>query len=281
MTPSATGSEPQNGMSRANRSTRPRIPASPYAVYAISYSPADGAIWGSSLAHPGYIMRVAPGRNPPETALTELYKIPLPGFGIRGMDVDREGGRLAAVVIASFDRRKCKGPLNGPGAETGEKCPRVFCSMPFPVLVSKATPGPKRIRISCGWTSTTFWGLAPMCRSRPATNRMSTARAVGGQIIELRVPYPMGFFAKGLEGRIDYPNAGWKGRELWATSGNRTPFHIEGIDHRRQVLQARRPSTHRARWLSSFSCAPIRLRIESGREMQAPAEVKVRPGLAG
>ncbi|HEY1337267.1 MAG TPA: hypothetical protein VGF59_07140 [Bryobacteraceae bacterium] len=40
----------------------------------------------------------------------------------------------------------------------------------------------------------------------------------------------MVFFAKGLDGRIDDPNAGWKGRALWATSGNRTPFHIEGID---------------------------------------------------
>jgi hypothetical protein len=36
--------------------------------------------------------------------------------------------------------------------------------------------------------------------------------------------------AKGLEGRIDDPQAGWKGRELWVTSGNRTPFPIEGID---------------------------------------------------
>ena len=25
-------------------------------------------------------------------------------------------------------------------------------------------------------------------------------------------------------------NAEWKGRELWVTSGNRTPFDIEGID---------------------------------------------------
>jgi hypothetical protein len=53
---------------------------------------------------------------------------------------------------------------------------------------------------------------------------------VGGQVIELRVPYPMGFFAKRVDGRIDDPNAGWKGRGLWVTSGNRTPFHIEGID---------------------------------------------------
>jgi hypothetical protein len=40
----------------------------------------------------------------------------------------------------------------------------------------------------------------------------------------------MGFFAKGIDGRIDDPKAGWKGRELWVTSGNRTPFHIEAID---------------------------------------------------
>ncbi len=28
--------------------------------------------------------------------------------------------------------------------------------------------------------------------------------------------------------RSDDPNAGWKGRGLWTTTGNRTPFHMEG-----------------------------------------------------
>jgi hypothetical protein len=51
-----------------------------------------------------------------------------------------------------------------------------------------------------------------------------------GEFVTLRVPYPMGFFAKGLDGRIDDPDAGWKGRGLWSTYGNRTPFHIEGSD---------------------------------------------------
>ena len=51
-----------------------------------------------------------------------------------------------------------------------------------------------------------------------------------GRVVELRVPYPMGFFAKGVDGRIDDPKAGWKGRGLWVTSGNRTPMHIEGVD---------------------------------------------------
>jgi hypothetical protein len=38
----------------------------------------------------------------------------------------------------------------------------------------------------------------------------------------------MGFYAKGLDGRIDDAKTGWKGRGLWSTSGNRTPFHNEG-----------------------------------------------------
>ena len=49
-----------------------------------------------------------------------------------------------------------------------------------------------------------------------------------GKMINLVVPYPMGFMAKGLDGRIDNPDGGWKGRGVWATTGNRTPFHSEG-----------------------------------------------------
>jgi len=33
---------------------------------------------------------------------------------------------------------------------------------------------------------------------------------------------------KGLEGRIDDAAAGWRGRGLWITSGDRTPAHHEG-----------------------------------------------------
>ena len=51
---------------------------------------------------------------------------------------------------------------------------------------------------------------------------------VDGKFVTIRVPYPMGFFAKWAEGRIDDPNAGWKGRALWATSSDRTMFHLEG-----------------------------------------------------
>jgi len=36
-----------------------------------------------------------------------------------------------------------------------------------------------------------------------------------GEFITMRVPYPLYFYTKGLEGRINDPDAGWKGRGLW------------------------------------------------------------------
>jgi hypothetical protein len=48
-----------------------------------------------------------------------------------------------------------------------------------------------------------------------------------GQWVQLRVPYPLGFFAKWLDGRIDDPSGGWKGRGLWATQGGRAPYLME------------------------------------------------------
>ena len=48
-----------------------------------------------------------------------------------------------------------------------------------------------------------------------------------GKFVMLRIPYPMGFYAKGLDGRIDDPRAGWKGRGLWSTNGDRTPWLME------------------------------------------------------
>ena len=68
-----------------------------------------------------------------------------------------------------------------------------------------------------------------------------------GQMIVLRVPYPMGFYAKGLDGRIDDPRAGWKGRGLWAANGDRTPWLIEGGKVRSRWLRTGRSGRTRSR----------------------------------
>ena len=51
---------------------------------------------------------------------------------------------------------------------------------------------------------------------------------VDGKFLTLRVPYPMGFFAKGIDGRIDNANGGWKGKAIYPTLATRAPFHGEG-----------------------------------------------------
>jgi hypothetical protein len=51
---------------------------------------------------------------------------------------------------------------------------------------------------------------------------------VDGKFVTLRVPYPIGYYIKGMDGRIDNPKGGWKGRGLWSTTSTRAPFHMEG-----------------------------------------------------
>ena len=48
-----------------------------------------------------------------------------------------------------------------------------------------------------------------------------------GECVVLRVSYPLGCYTKWMDGRIDDPNAGWKGKGLSATYSTRPPFHLE------------------------------------------------------
>ena len=43
----------------------------------------------------------------------------------------------------------------------------------------------------------------------------------------VRVPYANGFDTKWLDGSIDDPNGGWRGRGRWSTVSTRAPFHME------------------------------------------------------
>jgi hypothetical protein len=231
----------------------------PFGMYGISYNPADGSLWGSNLEHPGYILRMAPGANPPETSLAEIYRIPMPGFGIRGMDIDRNGVvwmPLDSGHIGSFDRRLCKGPLNGPGAEQGDKCPEGFAFYPIPGPGFQGDSGAEENPYYTWVDQHDILGLGANTPLATGNQSDSLHALVGGRVIELRVPYPMGFFAKGLDGRIDDPNAGWKGRGLWVTSGNRTPVHIEGIDAPAPGAPGATPETASSPLVVNFQLRP-------------------------
>ena len=200
-------------------------------LYAVMPNPADGSVWGSNRTFPGTLVRVDPGSNPPATTLTEIYNVPLPGFGIRGADIDLDGvvwSSMGSGHLASFDRRKCKGPLNGPAA-TGDHCPEGWEFYQFP------GPGFEGISDNSVESSYYTWvdqfNTAGLGANVPiATGNLFDGfhALVYGRYVTLRVPYPMGFYAKGLDGRIDDPSAGWKGRGLWSTNGDRVPWHMEG-----------------------------------------------------
>jgi hypothetical protein len=201
--------------------------------YGLAVSPADGAVWGSVQGFPGAIARVDLGPDPSVTALTEVYEPPFPGYSPRGMDIDRSGVvwvPLGSGHVAAFDRRKCK-VLNGPTA-TGQHCPEgwTLYRLPGPQFAGVSDPetGSAESSYSAWVDQHDTFGLGRDVPIATGNQSDSLDVLVEEKFIELRVPYPMGFFAKGLDGRIDDPDAGWKGRGLWAGYDNRTPFHIEG-----------------------------------------------------
>ncbi|TMH24923.1 MAG: carboxypeptidase regulatory-like domain-containing protein [Betaproteobacteria bacterium] len=200
--------------------------------YGLAPSPVDGSIWGSVLGYPGYIIRLNLGSNPPETALTEVFEPPFPGYSPRGMDIDRKGvvwAPLASGHFASFDRRKCKGPLNGPKA-TGKHCPEGWTLYPFPGPQLKGVSDSGSAEASYySWVDQhDSFGLGSDTPIATGNANDALLALKDGKFVILRVPYPMGFYAKGLDGRIDDPSAGWKGRALWSTYATRAPFHVEG-----------------------------------------------------
>lgn len=200
-------------------------------TYAVAVSPADGSVWGTVVGYRGYIVRLVPGPDPTHTALAEIYEPPVPGFGPRGGDVDANGVywvSLASGHLASFDRRKCRS-TSKPNA-TGQQCSEgwTFFQLPGPQLRDVTDPGSAEASY---YTWIDRFGVFGLGRNVPIAmgNLNSSVLAlVDGRFINFTLPYPMGFFAKNVDARIDDPNAGWKGRALWSTYGTRTMFHLEG-----------------------------------------------------
>jgi hypothetical protein len=232
-----------NGNGRRDAYVEPNDPLDPAkdkrhggAFYAVSPA-TDGSVWGSQLGFPGAVIRLVPGSNPPETALAEVYEppmkdgVPVEGFSPRGMDIDRNGVVWAAMAsghMASFDRRKCRGPLNGPNA-TGQHCPEgwTFYAEPLPQLQNVRTSGSAESSYYTWVDQFDTSGLGANTPINTGNHSEGLLALKDGQWVVLRVPYPTGFFTKWLDGRIDDPKAGWKGRGLWATVSTRAPFHME------------------------------------------------------
>jgi len=221
-----------NGNGKIDEYTEPGKPGEPgkdtriagSGPYAVMPHPTDGSVWYTTnvfAGPPGFL------RFDPKTNLSEFYALPKEAIGLRGGDIDKNGvvwGSGSNGTLISFDRRKCKGPLNGPNA-TGNHCPEGFAFHKYP------GPGFEGLDNTSAEASYYTWvdhhnavGLGENVPISTANLQDGFVAFKDGQMILMRLPYPMGFYAKGLDARIDDPNAGWKGRGLWSASGDRTPW---------------------------------------------------------
>jgi hypothetical protein len=205
----------------------------------------DNAVWISSNRFPGRLARLRVGDNPPETCLTEMFEVPsvldpnVPknktGFGARGIDIDRDGIVWTALSgsshFASFDRSKCS-VSSGPAVAEGRHCVDGWTLFPTPGPVVPGTDPPVRADYHYyNWVDQ--WNTLGLGEDTPIATGSNSDSLLAldpetGKWTVMRVPYPRGFFTRGLDGRIDDPDVGWKGRGVWATYGEAATWHIEG-----------------------------------------------------
>jgi len=212
-----------------------RIP--PAVFYSVIPHPTDGSVWSAVPGPmPGRIVRIDPN-----TCAAEVYEPPfnnpavnVNGYTPRGIDVDSNGVIWTALAgsghLASFDRRKCR-VLTGPEARTGQHCPEGWTLYRSPGPHFKGASDEISVDMHYYNFVDRFntLGLGPNVPVANGTNSDSLlALRPDGRWLVMRVPYPLGFFSRGMDGRIDDPDAGWKGRGMYADYGPNAVWHIEG-----------------------------------------------------
>ena len=204
-----------------------------YNMYSLIPSPVDDSVWGISETYPGFLIRLQRGANPPESCKTTIFKVPEPGFDPRGVDIDSNGVVWSALAgsshLASFDVRKCK-DLNGPAKIDGSQCKEGWSLHLTNGPKLKGTDVPADFHYYNWVDQHNIIGLGA---NTPFANGSNSDALIAlnpqtNEWTNFRVPYPLGFYSRGMDGRIDDPKGGWKGRALYSNYGTHFVWHIEG-----------------------------------------------------
>lgn len=203
--------------------------------YGVIPNPVDGSVWSAvppGLANPtggsGWLSRYDPAKDS-----HEIYAPPLPGRGPRGVDVDSKGVIWTALAgsghLARFDRSACKQHWG-----SGLQCPEAWTLW--------QTPGPQFSNVddSSGEGNVDMhyylWidqfdilglGVDTVVINGTGSDSLIAFEPDTEKFTVIRIPYPLNTYTRGLDGRIDDPNAGWKGRGLWFTNGLDPIIHSE------------------------------------------------------
>jgi hypothetical protein len=204
--------------------------------YGVIPNPADGSVWtaqpggdpGGSLDYRGRLVRYDPAADVHET-----YIPPRPGAGPRGVDVDSKGIIWVALGgsghLGRFDRSKCKQTWGA-----GEQCPEgwTLYRSPGPRMRTGATPQSEQSAdfhyyLFVDQFNTLGMGNDIVVLNGTGSDSLLAFSPGNEQFTIIRVPYPLNTYTRGLDGRIDDPDTGWRGRGLWFTNGLDPMVHSE------------------------------------------------------
>jgi len=188
----------------------------PTGGYATGVNPVDGTIWLPVSTVDGPQNKIY--MLDPKTQKYTDYPLPPPGRLSHGIDFTTDGNvwfSAGSGHLGRLDRKTGKftywelpgAKFAGTGKETGStEYPYFMWVDQFDTLgMGKDTI------IVTGTTSDS------MLIFNPKTETWTV----------FRLPYPMPFYTRGLDGRIDNPNAGWKGRGIWTSYNSYLPKFTE------------------------------------------------------
>ena len=227
--------------------TEPNEPVDPtrdhriaYGCYSPAYNKADGSVWCSDNGpDDNTLMRLELGDSPPESCIAEVYMPPPsiqnpPPYGSGGLHITGDGlvwqDWRGSGHFATFDRSVCT-VRNGPEA-TGQSCPEgwTFHRMDKPTFSNAEMPinSDESYLTQIDHYDVLGLGLETPVYGVVNTDSLEVFVPSTEQFVTLRVPYPMGFFSRSSNGRIDDPTTGWKGKGLWSSYSNYAAWHLEG-----------------------------------------------------
>jgi hypothetical protein len=206
---------------RINMDTKKMVPGTGYGV---AVSPVDGTIWETSPVAGGPANKVY--MLDPKTGEFQDYPLPAPGRFPHGIDFSTDGNVWVSLGSGQLGRLDVKtgqwkfwdvpGPrFKGTGNETGST------DFPYFLWVDQfnASGLGKDTVIVTGTTSDSMLIFDPKKET----------------FTVFRISYPLPFYTRGLDGRIDDAKAGWKGRGLWMTYSSYLPKFTEtrkgSVDH--------------------------------------------------
>jgi hypothetical protein len=225
--------------------TEPNQPIDPtkdhridFGCYAVAVNAKDGSLWCSGIGRAAKrLMRLEVGKDAPASCKAEFYEPPpnqkpVEVIGSGGVEVDHQGvawqNWRVSGHFSAFDRSKCKSTADPQG--TGQSCPEgwTFYRKDDPTYDGSPYHTNESYLTHMDVHDTLGLGKDAPLYSNVNTDAFEVLQPSTKKFVTLRVPYPLGFFPRSANGRVDDPKAGWKGKGLWASYSSYATWHMEG-----------------------------------------------------